>query len=360
MTDGNGADRAEGETMRGVLRTASREVRVADVPRPRLEPGTAIVRVRASGICGSDLHIYRSLDAPETHPSGHEVAGEVVAIAPHAGEPSSLREGDLVALDTICLGRACGACRWCAEGAFNHCQQRRQGPDWSGAFAEYLKRDVRGLFPLPAGVGVEAGALVEPLAVGVHAARRASLRPGETVAIVGAGTIGLTCLMAAVAMGAGAVYVLARHPFQAELARSLGATAALLDPPDAAAERVRQETGGGADVVFETVGGSATTLDQSWSLARHRGRVVVLGVFDGAVPVRLGPALGREVDALFANCYGVLDGRHDYDVALEYIASAKAPVDRLLTHRFPLEDAAAAFRTADDKRSGAVKVQLFP
>jgi L-iditol 2-dehydrogenase len=359
MTDGNGAAGADGGTMRGVLRVASREVRVADVPRPRLEPGTAIVRVRASGICGSDLHVYRALDQPETRPSGHEVAGEVVAIAPHAGEPTSLREGDLVALDTICLGRACGACRWCAAGAFNHCQQRRQGEDWSGAFAEYLKRDVRGLFRLPAGVGVEQGALVEPLAVGVHAARRAALREGESVAIVGAGTIGLTCLMAAVAMGAGPVFVLARHPFQAELARSLGAVA-LLDPPEAAAERVRQETGGGADVVFETVGGSATTLDQAWSLVRHRGRVVVLGVFEGAVPVHLGPALGREVDALFANCYGLLDGRHDYDVALEYIAAGKAPVERLLTHRFPLEDAAAAFRTADDKRSGAVKVQLFP
>ena len=94
MTDENGAggadgaDGADGGTMRGVLRVASREVRVADVPRPRLEPGTAVVRVRASGICGSDLHVYRSLDRPETRPSGHEVAGEVVAIAPHAGEPS--------------------------------------------------------------------------------------------------------------------------------------------------------------------------------------------------------------------------------------------------------------------------------
>jgi L-iditol 2-dehydrogenase len=351
LTEGSGA------TMRGVLRVGPREVRVADVPRPRLEPGTAIVRVLASGICGSDLHIYRSLGQPEPRPSGHEVAGEVVAVAPHPGEPAPVREGDRVAIDTICLGRACGDCRWCREGAFNHCERRRQGPDWSGAFAEYLKRDVRGLFPLPAGVSLEEGALVEPLAVGVHAARRAALRPGETVVVIGAGTIGLTCVMAAAAMGAGAIYAIARHPHQADLARALGATPV---SPDEAPERVRQETGGGADVVFETVGGTATTLDQAWTLVRHRGRVVVLGVFEGAVPVRLLPPLGREVDALFANCYGESEGRHDYAIAIDWIATGKAPVGRLLTHRFSLEEAPEAFRVADDKRSGAVKVQLFP
>jgi threonine dehydrogenase-like Zn-dependent dehydrogenase len=360
--------------MRGVLGVAPREVRVVDVARPRLEPGTAIVRVRAAGICGSDLHLYRARGEPETRPAGHEVAGEVVEIAPHPGEASRLREGDRVALDTICLGRACGECRWCREGLPFHCESKRQGPDWSGAFAEYVKRDVRGLFLLPEHVSLEEGALVEPLAVGVHAVRRAGLRPGETVAVIGAGTIGLACVMAAKALGAGAVYALARHPFQADLALALGATEALTDLPEEAAQRVRQETGGGAggrggirlpegggaDVVIETVGGHATTLDQAWALVRRRGRVIVLGVFEGAVPVRLGPALGKEADVRFAACYGEQDGRHDYDVTLELIASGKAPVGRLLTHRFPLEEAPQAFRTADDKASGAVKVQLIP
>ncbi|HEX2514447.1 MAG TPA: zinc-binding dehydrogenase [Chloroflexota bacterium] len=354
MSEGPGA------TMRGVLGVAPREVRVVEVARPQLEPGTAIVRVRASGICGSDLHLYRARGEPETRPAGHEVAGEVVEIAPRPGEASRLREGDRVALDTICLGRACGECRWCREGAPFHCESKRQGPDWSGAFAEYVKRDVRGLFPLPQHVSLEEGALVEPLAVGVHAVRRAGLRPGETVAVIGVGTIGLASVMAAKALGAGAVYALARHPFQADLALALGATEALTDPPDEAAQRVRQETGGGADVVIETVGGHATTLDQAWALVRRKGRVIVLGVFEGAVPVRLGPALGKEADVRFAVCYGELDGRHDYDVTLELIASGKAPVGRLLTHRFPLQEAPLAFRTADDKASGAVKVQLIP
>jgi threonine dehydrogenase-like Zn-dependent dehydrogenase len=346
-------------TMRAALRIAPHEVRVAELARPVLEPGTAIVRVRAAGICGSDLHGYRERSSPEVRPQGHEVAGEVVALSPHPGTSPSLHEGDLVALDTICLGRACGACRWCSDGAYFHCERKRQGPDWGGAFAEYVKRDVRGLFALPARLDVHDGAMVEPFAVAVHAMRFAALQPGETVAVIGAGAIGLTSLLAARAMGAGAVYVLARHAHQAQLARELGAAAALLGTPDEAAAEVRAQTAGrGVDLVIETVGGDAPTLNQAWTLVRRRGRVVVLGVFGHPVPVDLGKPLGLEATVVFPVCYGEQDGRHDYEVAIDLMASGKAPVSRLLTHRFPLEEASQAFATAADKSTGSVKVHL--
>ncbi|MBI3973566.1 MAG: zinc-binding dehydrogenase [Chloroflexi bacterium] len=350
---------AEAQMMRSVVRVTPRHVRVVDLPRPQLEAGTAVVRVRAAGICGSDLHGYRERDQPEARPQGHEVAGEVVGLAPHPGSQPAVREGDLVALDTICLGRACGACRWCREGVYFHCERKRRGDDWAGGFAEYIKRDVRGLFPLPAGIGPAEGAMVEPLAVAVHAVRLAQLQRGETVAIIGAGTIGLMCVMAAAAMGAGAVYAMARHPHQAELARALGASDALLGAPEEAAVAVRERTGGlGADLAIETVGGEAPTLNQAWSLVRRRGRVAVLGVFGHQVPVNLGAPLGKEVTVCFPVCYGDQDGRHDYDVAIDLIASRKAPVTKLLTHRFALEEAAAAFAAADDKSSRSIKVQF--
>src|SRR5574341_1299630 len=109
--------------MRGALRVGPRQMVVHDLPRPQLEPGTAIVRVVAAGVCGSDLHGYREGGQPETRPQGHEVAGEVVALAREADGAvplaaagrGTVREGDLVALDTICLGRACGECHWCAQ-----------------------------------------------------------------------------------------------------------------------------------------------------------------------------------------------------------------------------------------------------
>src|SRR5438093_2393172 len=100
---------SDGVTMRGVIRAAARRVEVIDLPRPRLEPGTAVVRVRASGICGSDLHMYRRGGERQDRPQGHEMAGEVVEIARHGdGSDPDIGTGDLVAIDTICLGRACG------------------------------------------------------------------------------------------------------------------------------------------------------------------------------------------------------------------------------------------------------------
>jgi threonine dehydrogenase-like Zn-dependent dehydrogenase len=153
--------------------------------------------------------------------------------------------------------------------------------------------------------------------------------------------------------------VLARHEHQAALARELGATEVLLEGGQAATAWVREYTGGeGVDLVVETVGGEARTLDLAWPMVRRRGRVVALGLFGRHVPVDLSTPLGREVRLLFCNCYGKQDGRYDYDVALELIASGKAPVQKLLTHRFALEQAPAAFATADDKATRSVKVQF--
>lgn len=348
-------------SMRAALRIGRRQLALADLPAPTLEPGTAIVRVRAAGICGSDLHLYHGRDDADRLPMGHEVAGEVTALAPRPGEAPTVRVGDRVAVDTICYGRACGECEWCRAGLPFHCQQKRRGDDWGGAFAHYLKRDLRGLFPLPANVSDAEGALVEPLAVGVHALRQAGLAASEPVAIIGAGTIGLTALLAARALGAGPVYVLARHAHQAASAQALGAAGTAWGEPAAAVRALREQLGPGrAPLVLEAVGGQADSLNQAWALLRPRGRVAVLGVFTGRVPVDLEQPLGLEAQVLFPVCYGSQDGRADFAVAIDLIASGAAPVAKLLTHRFPLEAAPAAFSTAADKATGAIKVQLEP
>jgi threonine dehydrogenase-like Zn-dependent dehydrogenase len=205
----------------------------------------------------------------------------------------------------------------------------------------------------------EQGALVEPLAVGVHAVRWARVSAGSSVAVVGAGTIGLMTLIAARALGAGPIHVLARHQHQAQLAESLGATTVTRAEGAEAIERVGQLTDGrGVDYVFETVGGHGTTVDLSWELARVQGTVAVIGIFLHPVPVNLLRPVIRELWATFPICYGVVDGRHDFDITIELIASGRAPVERLVTHRFPLEAAAEAFRTAADKSTGSVKVQI--
>ena len=348
--------------MQGVVRRAPREVELIDLPAPSLEPGTALLHVRACGICGSDLHGYRR-GTPELPPGywwGHEAAAEVVELSPHPGESSRVKVGDLVTIDPP-LARGCGACAWCLAGAPVHCDNKRGGDGWIGCYAPFAKRDVRGLFALPAPITADDGALVEPLAVAVHAVRLAQMPHSAKVLVLGAGTIGLAALLAARGLGASEVYVTARHPHQAALAKDLGATAVLPEDPAASETALADLTSGAmADLVIETVGGTAGTVSQALPLVRRRGTVAVLGLFEHPVPLEVGKALNREAHLVFPLCYGSFDGVPDFQVAIDLIASGKAPVRALATHTFALADAAQAFRTADDKSSGSIKVLLMP
>jgi len=344
--------------MLAAIQSGIHEVDVRDISIPA-RTDAALVRVKAAGICGSDLHQYHRRKERHSVPEGHEVAGEVVQLPTTYQGP--LRVGDLVAVDTVCLGQACGACAFCRSGQPFHCPERNRKPAWGGGFAERIQRYPAGLFRLPAGMTAEEGALVEPLAVGVHALRWAHMARDSTVVIVGSGTIGLATLVAARALGAGKVFLLARHAHQTERAEKLGATAAVSAEPADAITLIRQLTGGaGADLVVEAVGGRADTLQVAWQLVRPQGTVAVLGVFVEHVALDLIPPLLKEVWTTFPACYGVIEGRHDFEVAIDILAADGTIATELVTHRFPLHDAAAAFRTAADKSTGSVKVQIMP
>ena len=183
-------------TMKVALHDGRGTMEVVEAPRPEAGPGEVVVRVRCSGICGSDLNRYAVNTTPEKLPSGHEVAGEVVEVGSGA---ESWRIGDRVAIDTLAQGRACGHCWYPQRGQYNTCQNKVGD---GGGFAEYIRRLADGCFRLPDGLSWEEGALVEPLAVGVHGLRRGNLASGETVVVLGSGTIGLTTLVAARALGA--------------------------------------------------------------------------------------------------------------------------------------------------------------
>jgi L-iditol 2-dehydrogenase len=343
--------------MRAAIQTGLSEIDVRDVPAPGRNG--ALVRVVAAGVCGSDLHEYLQRSQPQSLPDGHEVAGEVVSLPDAYAGP--IRIGDLVAIDTICHGRACGACVFCRAGQTFHCLERDKTAGWGGAFADFIRRHPAGLFRLPPGMSAEQGALVEPLAVGVHAIRRAQMAQGATVVIVGAGTIGLMALLAARALGADKVHVVARHAHQAAAARTFGATTAVQAEGSDAVSLKRDLTDGvGADLVIEAVGRHAESLELAWQLVRPQGSVAVLGIFAQPVLLNLMRPMLREVSITFPICYGVIDGRHDFEVAIEIIASGRAGTDGMVTHRFPLEQAAAAFQTAADKSNGSLKVHIRP
>ncbi len=349
----------------------------AVVPVPG--PGMVLLLVRASGICGSDLHYYPLRTTPETLPGGHEIAAEVVGVGQGV---TTLKAGDRVAPEMVGLVRACLGCWYCRAGDYVKCL--KPGQRLGGGFAEFLPVPAHACFKLPEKLSWEEGALIEPLAVAVHACRRAQLRPYETAVILGAGTIGLCQVAAVRALGAATIIATARYPAQAAMAKALGADSLLqaeddmpwMEAASQPADRMsdgalpksgsplwdavaKATDGRGADVVFECVGGtSGASLNQAIAIARKGGRVISVGAPKALVPVNVTIMLRRELSLILSHCYSLTDGRHDYEVAASIIASGAARVRGLVTHRFPLKDINAAYAAAGDKKSGALKVQL--
>jgi threonine dehydrogenase-like Zn-dependent dehydrogenase len=327
-----------------------------DHPKPEVGPGDIILNVKATGICGSDLQMNVDKDSPDKVPAGHEVAGIIEEIG--AGvDPGML--GQRVAVEIIGHGRACTACWYCRQGQFKMCTN--MAPAEAGGFAEYMKRKAIGCYVVPDSLSWEEAAMVEPLAVSIHGIRRGQMQGGEVVAVLGSGTIGLTAIAAARALGAGKVFATARYEQQATLAKKLGADDALPDDGPAFWDAVAEATDGrGADVTIETVGGhQSASMHQAVEVTRDQGRIVVIGGFRRPFEFDFLPPMLSEHSIIFSSCYAVLDGRHDYEVAIDMIASGKADLEQMVTHRYSLDQIQQGFETSYDKSTGAVKVHIL-
>ncbi len=329
--------------MRVALWTADGTLEIAERPQPEPRAGWVRVRVASVGICGTDLHFFDgSFPSPKGLLPGHEVGGTIDAV----GEGVTLVIGTPVAVEPLA---GCGACAHCLGGNDNRCVNRTLfGVTARGGMAEFMTIPANRVYGLADGLDPADGALVEPVAVCVRGVRLAGIGDGDRVAVLGAGTIGLVSCLAALAAGASEVCVSARHPFQKALAASFGARE--LDPDEV----------GSFDVVIETVGGTATTLEQATRLTKPGGVVALLGVFAAPVPLDAYDVCIRELRVVGSNCYGNAGSRRDFEIAVELLASHRDAVRTLVTHRFPLESVNDAFVCASDKSTGSIKVQITP
>jgi 2-desacetyl-2-hydroxyethyl bacteriochlorophyllide A dehydrogenase len=332
-----------------------RVIEIRTVPTPLLKDHDVLVRVGACGICGSDLHFHAGTLPPPQGCPGHEIAGEVTDIGAAVTER---RVGDRVAIEPIIR---CGRCRSCMTGSYQLCDRFRiLGTTDDGGFADFVRVPAYALFPLPPDMEYAIGALAEPLAVAVHGMRLGGVRMGDRVAILGAGTIGLVAVVAAQAAGAADVVITARHPHQAAAARTLGASA-IFAADDDGIDRLLQSTDAHPiDVVVETVGGEANTLTDALRAVRKGGRIVVLGLY--TKPPLLDPLLLvlKEPRIIGSLTYGRNGPRADFEIAIDILARNASRLATLITHRFDLDAIDAAFATAADKATGAVKVSVSP
>ena len=342
--------------VKSVRWTEARKLAVREGAIPDPGPGQVQIAVASVGICGSDLHFYRGEFSPRPGVvPGHELAGTVTAVGAGVGH---LREGDLVGIEPLL---SCGTCGYCRTGNYHVCTQRGLvGETADGGMSELATVSAGRAFKTPAGIDGEIAALAEPLACSVHGYAKLDLRARQTVLIIGAGSIGLTALLAAKANGATALIV-ARHPHQREAAQRLGADEVIADDSGGRERLAELAKLQAIDVAVETVGGRGDTLLQAQLAVRPKGCVLLLGVF--TVPtVGINPLLlaKHEVTIVGAMTYAATDGRADYQIALDIVADHAAAARSLITQRFRLDEVHDAFGVALDKSSRSIKVHLQP
>jgi L-iditol 2-dehydrogenase len=323
------------------------DLRVTDEPTPVTGPGESLVQVTAVGVCGSDLHWYADGgigDATLERPLvlGHEFAGVI------RGGP---RDGQRVAVDPAV---PCGACELCHAGHQNLCPTvafaGHGGMD--GALREFLAWPTELLHPLPSGVCDVDGALLEPLGVALHAVGLAHLRPGVTVGVFGCGPIGL--LLVRLARLAGAGFVLATDPLghRRSAAVAYGADV-VLDPADELADVVADVVGLGVDVAFE-VAGVDDAIDAALVAARPGARVVLVGIPAGDTSAfRASAARRKGLTLLLSRRMNAI-----YPRAIKLVERGSVDLGPLVTARFPLAEAGAAF--ADATARTGLKVVITP
>lgn len=342
--------------MRVAVYRSNADVRIEERPVPEIGPGEILIRIRASGICGSDvMEWYRRPKAPLV--LGHEVAGDVERVGAGVTE---FAVGDRV---VVTHHVPCGTCRYCLAGDDTACETLHSTSFEPGGFAEYVRvppaQTARGTLRLPDEVTYEEGTFVEPLGCVVRAQERAGVREGSTVLVVGSGISGLLHIRVALALGAGRVLATDVSDYRLDWARRAGASAAFdaAKAGDSLADLVRDANEGRlADLVLLCTGAPAA-IRQSLACLDPGATYVFFAPPppDKDVAMPMAELWRREVTIRTA--YGAAP--HDLERALDLITSGRVKVDDLVTHRLPLEETAEGFRLVAEARE-SVKVIIEP
>lgn len=338
------------EAMKAAVLTEKRTIQTQEVPRPQPTRGEVLVRVHFCGICGSDLHFFQQ-GLPEPAILGHEFSGEIAELGKAV---QGWKVGEAV---TAYPSIPCGSCTWCRKGQLQLCDvsiSHGYGLGTRpGAMAEYIVVDASSLRRLPEGVGLKEAALAEPLGVVLHGVRSSRTRPGDSVVVIGRGTIGLLTILALSRSGVNLLH--ATDPIQAKRKRALelGANKAH-DPEGLPPFFFSQIMGGvGPDIVFECVG-IPQTLADAINYVRKGGKVLVLGVC--MAPATLLPMLWNIKEVEIQGSY--LMGE-EYDMALEWLSNGKVPSDIILTKEVPLDEVQAVFKVLEGlNEEGKVQVRI--
>ena len=322
-----------------------------DIPVPEPGRGQALVKIMEIGVCGSDIHVYHGEHPFTSYPvtQGHEVSGVIEKLGE---DVQGLKVGQKV---TIQPQVVCGECWPCRHGKYNLCEKLKvMGFQTTGVASEYFAVDAGKVTPLPEEMSLEEGAMIEPLAVAVHAVRRAGDVTGKDICVLGAGPIGILVAQAAKGLGAGRVMVTDVSGLRLRKARECGADAAVntreRDFGEAFVEFFGPDK---ADVIYDCAGNDVT-MGQAIKYARKGSVIILVAVFAKTASVDLAVLNDHELDLNTSMMYR----GEDYEKAIELAAGGKVKLMPLLSKRFPFREYAEAYRYIDENRESTMKVLI--
>jgi len=330
------------------------DMRIEYVEAPKIGPKDVLVRIKRVGICGSDVHFYLHgkiasfvIETPII--LGHECSGEITEIG---SEVENVRIGQRVVIEP---GFTCGVCEYCRSGRYNLCRSVKfyGAPPCDGAFAEYVSAPIQNVYPMPDNMSYEEGAMIEPLAVGMMAAKRGEVSVQDNVAIFGAGPIGLLAFQAVKSRGVIDTFVIDIIDHRLDYALKLGASSVINASKEDVTEKISKLTyGKGVDVIIEA-SGSAKAIQQALSIVKPGGRIVLVGHPLVEVPLLIDRIIEKEISILGSFRYANV-----FPTAIKCLSSGIIDVKSLITHVFPFEKILEGFETLIKKIGDPVKVQI--
>ena len=320
-----------------------------EVDVPEVKPDQIQIKMKRIGICGSDIHVNHGKHPYTSYPvvQGHEVSAEVVEVG---SEVTNCKVGDKV---TIQPQVVCGKCYPCTHGLYNDCETLKvMGFQTTGMASDYFVVDAKKALVLPEEMSWDHGAMIEPLAVAVHAVRRFSAdMTGKKAVVLGGGPIGNLVAQTAKALGAEVVLLSELSTYRRETAKKCGITAVNPNEKDLLEAIIEACGEDRADVIFECIGINPTTK-QAIEYARKGSHIVIVGVFGNLATVDMAAVQDHELTLLGSAMYR----EEDFKKAIELVADGKIEFESLITHRFGFRDFKKGYDTIDQQKDKAMKV----